>query len=223
MAATNPGNTISEFADGLSLTIQGAGTATITVSTDRTSISNALAGIASTYNDLVAALQAQIGENAGVLSGDVAVRQTQRALREITGFLGSGPIGSAAALGLELSNKGQLSFNSLRFATLGDSQLGDVLNFIGDTSSGFAGNAFDRLKDIADPVNGQIQTALNFLTKSDERLSEQIDAANERVDVLVANLEKRFAAADLLLARLESQQTLLTRLFEAQDQLNRNQ
>jgi flagellar capping protein FliD len=167
-------------------------------------------------------LQAQIGENAGVLSGDVAVRQTQQALRQITGFLGSGSVGSAAALGLELSDKGQLSFNSLTFATLTDSQISAALDFIGDTSSGFAGNAFNRLNDIANPVNGQIQTALNFVTKSDERLSKQIDAANERVDILVANLEKRFAAADLLLAQLESQQTLLTRLFEAQNDANRN-
>ena len=47
VAVTNSGNTISGFADGLSLTIQGAGTSTITVSTDRTSISNALASIVS--------------------------------------------------------------------------------------------------------------------------------------------------------------------------------
>ena len=219
---TNSGNTISGFADGLSLTIQGAGTSTVTVSTDRTSISNALASIATAYNDLVTALQAHIGENAGVLSGDVAVRQTQQALRAITGFLGSGTIGSAAALGLELSDKGQLTFNSLTFAKLSDSQISGALEFIGDTTSGFAGNAFNRLNDIANPVNGQIQAALNFLTKSDQRLSEQIDAANERVDILVANLEKRFAAADLLLAQLESQQTLLTRLFETQNESNRN-
>ena len=213
---TNSGNLITDFAPGLTLTIAGAGTATISAKTDRGSISSALSSVVLNYNLLVDTIQAQIGETAGALSGSVAVRQAQQVLRDVTSHLGSGTIQSMVEIGLELSNKGKLSLNFLTFNLLSDSQLADAITFIGTTSTGFAGNAASLLDALGDPVNGQIQAAISTLQDSDTRLSEQIEQEQGRVDALIANLEARFAAADLLLARLEAQQDLLTTLFEAQ-------
>ena len=69
---------------------------------------------------------------------------------------------------------------------------------------------------MADPVTGQIQTASAFLKESDKSLADEILEAQERVDRLMVTLEAKFAAADLLLAQIESQQRLLTAIFEAQ-------
>ena len=69
---------------------------------------------------------------------------------------------------------------------------------------------------MADPVTGQIQTAIDFLKESDKSLADEILEAQERVDRLMVTLEAKFAAADLLLAQIESQQRLLTAIFEAQ-------
>ena len=119
-------------------------------------------------------------------------------------------------IGLELSNKGKLSLNFLTFNLLSDTQLADAITFIGDTSTGFAGNAATLLDALGDPVNGQIQAAISTLQDSDTKLTEQIEQEQERVDAMIATLEARFAAADLLLSQLEAQQNLLTTLFEAQ-------
>ena len=213
---TNSSNVITDFAPGITLTIAGAGTATISAKTDRGSISSSLSSVVLNYNLLVDTIQAQIGDNAGALSGSVAVRQAQQVLRDVTSHLGSGTIQSMVEIGLELSNKGKLSLNSLTFNLLSDSQLADAITFIGTTSTGFAGNAASLLDALGDPVNGQIQAAISTLQDSDTRLSEQIEQEQGRVDALIANLEARFAAADLLLAQLEAQQDLLTTLFEAQ-------
>ena len=215
LAVTNSENTITDFEPGLSVTITGDGSATVNVATDRTALSSAISGIVANYNSVVGALQAQIGENAGVLSGSLIVRQTQQTLREITSFTGSGNLLSIVELGLELDDKGLMSFNDTTFNALSDSQLGDVLTFVGDTTSGFAGGAFSRLNDLADPVTGQIETAIGFLTESDASITVRIDAARERVDKVIATLEQQFAAADLLLAQLESQENLLTQVFRA--------
>ena len=217
---TNSGNVITDFAPGLNLTIVGAGAATISAQTNRTSLSNSLSGLVANYNILVDAVQSQIGESAGALSGNAAVRQAQQVLRDATGFLGSGTIKSMVEVGLELDNKGKLSFNSITFNVLTDSQVADAISFLGDTSTGFAGNAASLLDGLGDPVNGQIQAAIATLQDSDTRLIAEIEEAQERVDLLIANLEAQFAAADVLLSQLEAQQSLLTILLAPPESLN---
>ena len=166
------------------------------------------------YNAVVARVVSHIGDGAGVLSGDSLVRETQSALRELTGRIGDGSVFSMADLGLELDDQGVLSFDETKFSKTADNDFAGVLHFLGDTTSGFAGLAYQRLSNLSDPVTGQFQTAIRFLRESDKTLQSQIEAAQERVDLLIKNLEERFAAADVLLAELESQQDLLTRLFE---------
>ena len=222
LPVTNSGNTITDFSPGLTLTIEEAGSTTVTVATNRGAIANALADITISYNALLAEIKTHVGEGARILSGSTIIRQAQQALRNITSFQGTGTIKSMVELGLELDKNGLLSLNSTTFNALGDAQLLEALTFIGDTTTGFAGTAFTRLKDLADPVTGQIQTAIDFLDESDARLSDKIAAQQERVDRLIASVEAQFAATDLLLSQLETQQTTLTTLFEVFQTSQRN-
>ena len=214
LAVTNSGNHIVDFAPGISLTIVDAGQATVSALDDRTGVKNALNDFVVQYNAAVARIGSHIGDTAGILSGDVLIRESKSALRDVTGFAGTGTIKSIAELGLELNAEGQLSFDSVTFDTLANADFDAIRTFLGDTTSGFSGNAFSRLKDLSDPVIGQIQTAISFVEESDARLTLQIESEQERVDQIIATLEIQFAAADVLLAQLESQQTLLTELFK---------
>ncbi len=214
VAVTNSGNTIEELAPGLSLTIVGAGEATVSVGDDAATVKARLTEFAEKYTAVVARLEAHVGEDAGVLSGDFLVREARSTLREITSFAGSGELRSITELGLELDDQGQLSFDPLAFDQLALTNFGAIREFVGDTTTGFAGNAYQGLGALADPVSGRIQSAIGFLEESDLRLSEEIAQLEERIDLQIANLEERFGAADTLLAQLESQQNLLTRLFE---------
>ena len=215
LAVDTTGNTIVNFAPGVTLTITGPGQTTVSVITDRTEVSEALAGLTDDYTTLVGKVQQHIGENAGILSGNVIIRIAQQTLRDVSGFLGAGNVQSMAALGLELSTSGQLSFSAITFNALSTANLQSALTFIGNTTSGFAGNALTRLRGLGDPVSGQIQTSISFLQKTDRSINERIRQAEERVDRLIDNLEKQFLAADGVLARLEAQQRLLTSLFDA--------
>ncbi|MDA1312651.1 MAG: flagellar filament capping protein FliD [Acidobacteria bacterium] len=212
---TNSGNTIVDFEPGLTLTIEGAGLTSVTVFSDRTAISASLANLAAEYNSAAAKIQTQIGESAGILSGDIIVRQSQQALRDITSFSGLGAIKSIAELGLKFNESGQLDFDTLVFNSLTNDQIGDALEFIGDTSSGLAGLGLSKLQQLADPVSGHIQATIKILTESDKNIQTRIDAATERIDRLIATLELKFAAADLILSRLEAQQGTLTAIFDS--------
>ncbi len=217
VAVENSQNTIADFAPGISLTIVGAGTTTVDVGEDRAGVSQALSDFASAYNAVQARLRAHIGLSAGVLSGNAIIREGQSALRQITGHRGTGSVRSIAELGLKFDEDGQLQYDSATFLTRAASDFAGIIDFVGDTTSGFAGEGSSRTRDLADPVTGQIRTAINFLKGSDETLQAQIDKALERIDRQIANLEAQFSAADTLLAKLESQQNLLTKLFEKQN------
>jgi flagellar hook-associated protein 2 len=214
---TNTTNTITDLVTGLNLTITGAGTATITVSKDRTAVADALDDFIANYNAALTELNKQIGEDAGVLTGSILVRQIHSTLRAITGYgIASGDIGSIAALGLELSDKGVLSRNETTFSALTDSEFNDAVSFLGTTTTGFAGNAYGLLTQITDPATGGIQNQQSFFDQSDERISDAIANATERVRLLTSSLQAQLIQADSLLARLESQQTLLVSLFAEQ-------
>jgi flagellar hook-associated protein 2 len=215
VAVTNSGNLIEDFAPGLSLTIVGPGTATVNVGDDTSTLKARLTDFAAKYTAVVSRINAHIGKDAGVLSGDILIREAQATLRSITGYLpDEGNVRSIAALGLELDDQGQLSFDPAAFDQLAASDFEAVRAFIGTTTTGFAGNAYGRLGDLADPVTGRIHTSIGFLEESDEKLAAEIAQLQERIDLQIANLEDRFGAADTLLAQLESQQSLLTKLFE---------
>lgn len=214
VSVTNSGNTIVDFAPGLTLTIVDAGAATVAATPSISKLADTLSSITAQYNAVATRLQTHIGKSAGLLSGDSLIREGQAALRALTGFLGDGVVLSIADLGLQVDDQGVLNFDASKFNSFANDNFEDVIEFFGDTTSGFAGTGLQRLAALADPVTGQIQTAIGFLQNSDESIQAEIEAAQTRIDLLIANLEQRFAAADNLLASLESQQDLLTKLFE---------
>jgi flagellar capping protein FliD len=218
----NSSNTIKDFIPGLDLTIAGPGTATVTTATDAGGISTVLSELVDAYNQAAASVQAQVGKNAGLLSGSVEVRQAQQSLRQITSFFSSEGLNSMREIGLDLQSTGQLEFNAFTFAFLDQEGLQGAIAFIGDLGSGFAGNATKLLGNLTSPTSGQFQTAINFLEESDDKLSDEIDEAQGRLDHLILTLEARFAAADLLLSQLEAQQDTLTQFLEAQKIASRN-
>jgi flagellar hook-associated protein 2 len=212
----NSTNTIKDFIPGLDLTIAGPGQATVSTATDASGVSGALSELTDAYNAAAAAVQAQVGKNAGVLSGSVEVRQAQQTLRQITSFFSTAGLNSLRETGLDLQTNGQLEFHAFTFNLLSPAQLQGALEFIGDLGSGFVGNATKLLNNLTSPTTGQIQTAIDFLDESDDKLSAQISEAQVRLDRMILTLEQRFNATDLLLTQLESQQDTLTAFLDAQ-------
>ncbi len=222
---TNSSNTITNLVPGLDLTIVGptspGTTATITVQKDRTAVQSALQDFVAKYNALVNKLGAQIGKNAGPLSGSSVVLQTSSALRNILGYgISSGSVRSLAALGVLSDDTGHLSLDQGTFNSLSDAQLPDAVSFLGSTTTGFAGNGYSLLTQISDPVSGSIQNEQSFFQASDKRLSDSIARAQDRVSLVQNSLTTQIAQADTLLAQLQSQQNLLTGLFQAQQAIS---
>ncbi len=212
LTVTSPENTITDAVPGLTFTIHQTTdpgeSVILSLSSSRTEVGNALADLVSAYNDLRTNVNLQIGETAGLLSGDFIVREIQQRMRELASYQADGTIQNLADLGIEFDDKGVMSFNSTKFYSLPESSFNAVLDFLGSATTGFGALAGD-FEEISDPVTGLIRTQQDYYDQADERLTAQIDQLVERIDYMQQSLTEKLQQADVLLAQLESQQTLL--------------
>ena len=182
---------------------------TLQLSSERTPVSNALSALVAKYNAAREEVNAQSGEAAGLLAGNNMVRETQNAMRALTGYQGTGTIVSLAELGIEMSSTGEMSFKSDTLTSLTDTQFAAVFDFFGSSTSGL-GALEDRFTGISDPVTGLIKLAQDQFDATDTRLTNQIADLNLRIEKMEAGLMAKLQIADSLLAQLSTQQTLLT-------------
>lgn len=182
---------------------------TVNIASDRSKLSSALQSFVSSYNSVAAQVNAQVGTGAGLLSGDFLIREVQSRLRSLVSYQGGdGSIAGLGALGVEFDRDGVASFNSDIFNALTSAGITDAFSFLGSTSTGFGGEA-SRLTTISDSVTGLAKIQLDKYEETDGRISKQVTQLTERLTAMQTSLSAKLHAADVLLASLQSQQTVL--------------
>jgi flagellar hook-associated protein 2 len=189
-------------------TTTGTEAVTVTLASDRSKLSSALSEFVNAYNSARDQVNAQIGKNAGLLSGDFLVREVQSRLRAVASYTGTGSIKGLADLGVEFGSDGVATFNKPTVDALSDSRLSEAFTFLGSSTTGFAAQA-GQLTSISDAVTGLARIQLDKYDETDKRLSAQIAQMTLRVSDMQKSLAARLHAADSLLASLESQQTMV--------------
>ena len=215
---TKSDNVVSDVISGVSFTIRGTTDpgeeVGIKLSSNRGELATALADFVDNYNALREEIGAQIGQKAGLLSGDFIVREIQNQLRNIVNYEGTGDVSNLMALGIELDDTGKMSFDSAAFYALPDSRISSAFEFLGSASTGF-GALSRNLTQISDPITGLIKTQQNQYDVADDRLTAQMTALTERITFMQATLSYQLQQADVLLAQLESQETILDASIQA--------
>ena len=202
------------LAPGLTINLLQKTTApvTVTVSQNMNSVSSALSAFVSAYNSTVNQLNQQVGQSGGALAGQSIVQSLFGSLRQVTQYTPtSGAIGSLAQMGLSLDDKGQMSFDA---ATFGSQSAEAIQGFLGGlTTGGFLETANNALNSVEDATSGTLKTAISSNTTEINHENTLITAEQQKITTLQGNLTKQMAAADALLASLESQKTYMTGLF----------
>jgi flagellar hook-associated protein 2 len=205
------------LAPGLTVNLQQASSSpvTITVAADYSALSNDLSNFATAYNSAVTAVDAQVGQNAGPLSGDSVVYSLENALNGLVNYTGgSGTINSLASMGLTMDSTGQLSFDSTVFSSQSMSAIQQFLG--GATTGGFLQAASNTLTGVADPTSGAIQSEFNSLGTEVTNENTLITNEETRVTDLTTNMENQLSQADALISNLEEQKSYYTQLFQAE-------
>jgi flagellar hook-associated protein 2 len=205
-------NLINDVVPGVSFNIAGTTTAgqtvTVNLSSSRTSISSTLNAFVSAYNAVLAQVDAQVGPSAGLLTGDLLVREASSSLRALTGYQGSGSIKNLADIGIIFGTDGKASFDQPTLNGLSDSQVQGAFTFFGSSRSGFGGLQ-SRLNSLSDPVTGLFALQQARYNDSDKRISNDILTLTDRVTALQKSTAARLQTYDTLLASLASQQNTL--------------
>ena len=210
-------NSINDVIPGVTFTMlaKPAGNVTLTLSGDRSQVTNALSDFATKYNAAVTQVDAQIGAGAGLLSGDYMIHTVAEDLRQLTMYQGSGNM-SLAALGVTFDTKGKMSFDPAAVNAMSDSTFASGLSFLGSSTTGFGAIA-SKFTQLSDPISGLIKTEQNGLDKTNQRLTDRITTLNTRISVIQTGLTQRLQQADAALAKLQAQQQVLIASVQAID------
>lgn len=203
------------IAPGLTANLEKAGTATISVAHDTTSVRNSLSAFVNAYNAVADELDKSHGVAGGALSGDSVVFSTSATLRSITSYSnGASTFSTLESLGIGFDKSGRLEFDPSQISTLSQTQTTALNNFLGDgTSTGFLKSSADALKSLLDPTNGLLPQAVSSVDAQISNQQQLIDTNQARVDALKTSLLQRIGAADALIASLEQQNNFITGLF----------
>ncbi len=211
-------NVVSSVIPGITFTILDTTSAneTITLSarSSRGSLATALTGLATAYNAARDQVKQQIGERAGVLSGEYLVGEVSRTLRKLTGFQGTGAVKSLAEIGIELDKNGVMSFDSTKFYALNTASVEGAFDFLGSETTGFGGLSKD-LQQLSHPLTGLLRTQQDNYDVADRRAAQQVADISTRIERMQSMMSLKLQQADALLAGLQSQQSALEASLKA--------
>ena len=211
-------NLVNDVVSGVTFSILGTttGTESVTVSlaTNRATLSSRLQSFADAYNALLVEADGQIGEAAGLLTGDFLVRESKDALRAVSGYQGTGTIKSLAQLGIAFGTDGKATLDTKAIDGLTDSQIQDTFSFLGTTTTGF-GRLKSRLTQISDPITGLIAVQESKYDETDKKITDRVTELTTRLVALQKSTAERLQTVDALLGSLQSQQTIIDASYKS--------
>jgi len=212
---TSDASTVT-IAPGLNVTLQAAGTTSVTVSSSLSSVSSQLSAFVTAYNAAFTELQKNVGTSGGALVGDGAVLTMQQALQQMINYHGSsGSITSLAQLGVQFTQQGTLTFDQTAMAGLSQTQISDALTFLGDTNTGgFLQYANNALNSVTDPISGSLATETLSLQNQNQQDQTKITNDQAQLTLMQTNLNQQMAQANALISQLQNQNTFLQGLFQ---------
>lgn len=202
----------------VNLLAQTSSPVTITVANSYSSLQSALSSFVTDYNSAVTALQQNVGQGGGALTGDSLIYTLSNVLDQIANYTGSGSgsVGSLSDLGVSLQVTGQLSFDQATFAGASQS---DISNFLGsiESSTGFLNTASSDLDSVTDPTNGLFSAESSSIQSQITSDNNEIANDQARVTALQTSLQAQLSQADAAIATLQQQDTYLQQLFNAEE------
>ena len=195
--------------------------ATVTVSRDTSGAASAISSFVDAYNAAVDALNQQVGQSGGALSGESTISDLRNAMRQITQYSGtSGGVTLLSQMGISMDDTGKLTFDASQF---GSASANDLQVFLGSaTGGGFLQTATNAMNAVEDPTTGFIPTATNDVNGEITQENNLITAEQQKIATLQSTLTQQMATADATIASLEQQKNYITNLFTAMINENTN-
>ena len=209
-------NTIDDAITGVTLELVGQGSSIVKVSSDTSAIAEKITALVDTYNEAMAEISANAAYNeetgeSGPLNGLSSFTSIKTQLNSILfGSIDglSGKYDSMIDLGLEYNRDGTISIDE---STL-NSALAEHPDSVKELFVGADNGAVDGLADhLGDKLgfltkyNGLISTEKSRVQTTIDRLDDQIETAQERLDAKYETMAKVFAELDKFMSNMQAQ------------------
>lgn len=220
-------NNVSDALTGLTLELKGLTTSPITIgiTPDNNSVRTKINDFISSYNTIVDGLNAEAsygGEAKGQnrLAGDSTLRSLQLQLgTTMSGAIEglTGTFTSLSQIGVSTDKTGRLSVDATKLdAALAIDSMGVAQVFAGSTDrsvDGIAGKIDTLVKSFIDYSDGILTAKTNGINSQIKSIGSSITREEERISKFEDNLRAQFTAMELMVTKLNSQQSYMSSGF----------
>lgn len=206
---TRSSNEITDVIEGVTLSLKDLGTASLSVSEDRSTGQSAIEAVVTAYNDLIVTLDTQRestlqGESL-LLGIETRARQAFSNRLQVAGS----NISYLFDVGLTFDRDGILSLDSDKYTQAIEDDFNGVVQLFTDPENGFAQELDTVLSSYLD-TGGLIQARTDGLSESKEQIDDDIERIEDRIVLTEARLRRQFSALDALVNQLNATSSFLT-------------
>lgn len=208
-------NTFTNVIPGVTFSVSAPATnVTISVSNGAQTISNAVQSLVNSANAAMTEMNNDTAKGAVLASNSSVESITQSILGAVSQGTSTG--GSLSTYGISIDSNGVMSFDASAFATAYAADPNGTQQAI----SGFATALNTTATNATDPTYGTITTAITAGQTSASNLNTEISTWNDRLAQIKDSYTAKFTAMETALAKLQSQQTYLTNMFNSMNKNN---
>jgi flagellar hook-associated protein 2 len=206
-------NAVTGAIQGVTLNLtKDAGTTTVTVARDTSSIESAVNKFISAYNQLNTDIRYSHSKG-NKLQSDSAVVSIQNQLNGIlnsaTGFSASGGYDYLAEVGISRQTDGSLSLDAATFESKLSSNLSGVVQLFTDANKGIATSFYNEAFKMTG-VNGLVTSRTAGLNTSIRYIEDKIDAFNIRLEIIQKRYTKQFTALNTMISNMQQTSSFLS-------------
>jgi len=208
VSVTRASNSISDVIDGLTLDLQSAGQASVSIATDTGVAKGAVSGFVAAYNSLKGQLSTLSASGA---SGSV-LRNIENQIRGVlnTKITGLGDYSYISELGVTTnSDTGKLEFDSETLVTALEDAPDSVTGFFSDEDSGFA-VGFGSLLEGFVQSGGTIDSIIEGGNNRIDSIERSRESLERRLEDIEARYLREFGVLDGLIANMSTTSEYLT-------------
>lgn len=225
---TSQSNTVSEAAQGVTLTLTGTGTTTMSVTRDDASIKTAVQSLVTAYNNVLSASKTLTAFDtdagtSGALNGDSTLRNIMTRMRSMLNTPMSDGKGGSVTLSdlgvefsLDTSNSGTLKINDDKLDKAISGNLGALTSlFAGTDGNAGIGKTITDYVDSLNATGGALSAATDGITSTLKDLEDKYSATQDRITTTMDRYRAQFTQLDLLVSQMNQTKSYLTQQFSA--------
>ena len=215
ITATSSTNTFTDLVPGLSLTLSDTAktnqTVSVKVAQDDTAVKANVKALVDQLNTVLGSIDAKTANGTGAGGkGVLAADATSRSLRDaLLGTVFGNGTTSMAAVGIQTDRYGKVVLDETAFATAyAADPAGVAARFTGGATpatDGWAARLQKAASTASDPRTGTLTSAITGRQSSIDRLGDDIDAWDLRLELRRTSLTRQYTALETALSSLQSQ------------------